>query len=479
MPRQVPRWMRPKDLPEVAFYVDYAWTGTESGTAAAPWKHRSSIDWPAITTALASNPVRLYFSSRATWNNDQELTVGATGSAGKWLILDGHSLRNTQTSGTGTWIAETLDANRATFTNAGGTGGTVYVNNSTAFVTVKGFQFTAPTWGGVIIGTANPTTNIHDIVVENNVIDTPVNNHGVWFGYAETGCYNITVRNNTISNTPLEAIYMGHYSYTSPTITGVVVEYNTITNSGTTGEGDIDIKAGVSGAIVRYNMSHSVSTGGVLAGIAIAGPGARVYGNELYSLLARSQGGSGIEINADGDGAGNGVSITDTLVYNNLIYSNVSSGIAVFATASGATVSGLKILNNTFVGNGLHGLKLTASGGRTITVQELHNNIFSGNSPSQVYTGSSGETITAANNNLYSGSGTLLVYQGVNKTFGQWQALGFDANGVNAAPDLSASYVPNVGSPAIGAGSVQTEFTIDKAGTTRGASWDIGAYEAP
>jgi hypothetical protein len=46
-------------------------------------------------------------------------------------------------------------------------------------------------------------------------------------------------------------------------------------------------------------------------------------------------------------------------------------------------------------------------------------------------------------------------------------------------PALTGAYAPDTGSPVIGAGSVQTEFTTDKNGVTRGAVWDIGAIEAP
>ena len=61
----------------------------------------------------------------------------------------------------------------------------------------------------------------------------------------------------------------------------MVVEYNTIINSGTDGEGDIDIKAGAFGAIVRYNSMHSTTTGGTLAGVVVQASDVQIYGNTL------------------------------------------------------------------------------------------------------------------------------------------------------------------------------------------------------
>jgi hypothetical protein len=295
----------------------------------------------------------------------------------------------------------------------------------------------------------------------------------------ETGCYYFTIRGNTIINSGTEPIYMGHFSYLSPTITGVVIENNTIVDGGLNGEGDIDIKGGVSGAVVRYNVSYGTGTGHVLAGVVVHAPSCQIYGNSFYNLNDKPGDGdqAGITVNADGDGLGNGITVSDVLVYNNLIYGNEFTGISIYATASGATVSNLKILNNTIVGNGTLGIKASASGGRTITISELHNNILANNGTSALST-TSNASISAANNNLmYQAAGTLITYLGTNRNWGQWQGLGFDANGVNADPSLNGSYVPQGGSPAIGAGSTQTEFTIDKNQATRTAPWDIGCFE--
>ncbi len=65
---------------------------------------------------------------------------------------------------------------------------------------------------------------------------------------------------------------------------------------------------GAFGAIVRYNSMHSTTTGGTLAGVVVQASDVQVYGNTLYNLRPHdaSDGGNGIQINADGDGLGNG-----------------------------------------------------------------------------------------------------------------------------------------------------------------------------
>ena len=74
------------------------------------------------------------------------------------------------------------------------------------------------------------------------------------------------------------------------------------------------------------------------------------------------------------------------------------------------------------------------------------------------------------------------IYYTAGKTWGQWQALGFDVNGINEDPLLtdpaSADFTLQVTSPCIDAG-VDVLLTQDYAGTPvpRGDAPDIGAYE--
>jgi hypothetical protein len=475
------------------FYVDFSRSANGDGSAGNPWKDLSNIGWSAIQAALNNGPVNLYFSSHATWTGTY-LTVGANGtSLSNTLSLIGDEKFNTVVSGTAIWQSE-ISGGRAKLAGNGSSGGTIYVDR--IYLTVQGFELDQPIWGGVSIGNTNPTTNIHDVTVRNCLIDTPVHNHGVWFGYAETGCYNIIVTGNTIKNTQNEAVYLGHYSFLGNSITGCVVENNTIIDTGLAsgGQGEIDIKPAVSGAIVRHNTLYRTAPnlGGTNCGVVVGADNSQIYGNKFFNAQADSGGGwgMGIYVNADGDGTGNGQGITSCLIYNNVIYANSGpAGISILASTStsSANVSGVKLWNNTISGNVSAGLKLSASGGRTVTVAEMWNNIFSASSRPEILSTTSAETITTADHNLfYDPSGALITYKGVNKTFAQWQALGFDANGVNADPtfvdntnsDLSLrDYTLQAGSPAIGMGVPSGFFDDDYSGAIRTAPWDIGAYQ--
>ena len=77
--------------------------------------------WAVIAASLGSDSVTIYFSSRATWNNDQYLTIpqNTSASAARPLILDGQSQYNTVASGTAVWQTETVAGNRATLTTVG------------------------------------------------------------------------------------------------------------------------------------------------------------------------------------------------------------------------------------------------------------------------------------------------------------------------------------------------------------------------
>ena len=473
------------------FYVDAGRSANGNGSVGNPWKDLSNIAWSAIQTALNNGPVNLYFSSHATWTGTY-LTVGADGtSSSNTLSMIGDEQFNSVVSGTAVWQSE-ISGGRAKLAGNGSIGGTIYVDR--IYLTVQGFELDQPIWGGVSIGNSNPTTNLHHITVRNCLIDTPVHNHGVWFGYAETGCHDITITGCTIKNTPSEGIYMGHYNFPGNSITGCVVENNTLIDCGLTGQGDIDIKPAVYGAKIRYNTHYrtALDLGGTNCGVVVGADGCEIYGNKFFNAQKDSFGGwgMGIYVNADGDAVSFGQGITSCLIYNNVIYVNSGpAGIKILATSStsSANISGVKLWNNTLSGN-LSGLQLTASGGRTVTVAEMKNNIFSASSGPEILSTSSAETITSAGHNLfYHPSGTLITYKGVKKTFAEWQALGFDASGKNADPRFVDSansnlsqrnYTPQAGSPAIGIGVPSGFFSEDLLQAPRPLSgWDAGAFQ--
>jgi hypothetical protein len=272
-------------------------------------------------------------------------------------------------------------------------------------------------------------------------------------------------------------------------ITGVVIEDNTLIDCGLSGEGDIDIKPAAAGAVIRRNTHYRTTGGGSASGVVVASNSTEIYRNRFYNLEETGgDWGHGIYVNADGDGT-TGQAISSVKIYNNLIYSNNRAGINLKATkaTAGANLTGVYLWNNTVVGNGTSGLYASTANGKTVTLAEMHNNIFSSNSNYEIEIGDAGVSISAANyNSYYRSSGNSWKYQGVEKTWAQWQGLGFDANGLNADPDLVATvgddlYKLQVGSNCIDAGDdlSGSGFSDDYWGTSRpvGAFWDIGAYE--
>ena len=358
--------------------------------------------------------------------------------------------------------------------------------NGKCYITIKGLLVYKPKWGAIQLGAANPTTNIHHITVDNCYVDTPANNHGVWFGFAEAGCHDVTVKNCTIKNTKSESIYMGHYNYMSDTITGIIIDSNTIVDSGLTGEGDIDIKPGCFGAIVRNNTHYQTlpptrPTNYGNCGVVIQANNCQVYNNTFYNAVKKTTGdpgwGKGIYASGDGDAQGNGKNITSLLIYNNLIYKCQGEGISF--TANDGSVTGVKIWNNTIVGNA-GGISAKAYSGKSISI-ELKNNLIANNTAGIYCDGN--VTFSISNYNcIYGGAGSLLRYGGSYRTWSYWQnTLHFDGNGKNVDPSLNSAYRPDSsGDPVVNAGtSLSAYFTIDRIGTSRpqGASWDMGAYE--
>jgi hypothetical protein len=86
-------------------------------------------------------------------------------------------------------------------------------------------------------------------------------------------------------------------------------------------------------------------------------------------------------------------------------------------------------------------------------------------------------------NLIWAPSATVANVDGRSETWAQWQAQGYDANGVNVDPLFSNAenndFSLQAGSPAIHAGGTIPSVTDDYAGSARpqGGAYDIGAYE--
>jgi hypothetical protein len=144
-------------------------------------------------------------------------------------------------------------------------------------------------------------------------------------------------------------------------------------------------------------------------------------------------------------------------------------------------------LNNTSIGKG-SGIALSflaARGTEGSQVLVVKNNLIVG-ATAVAINSEAGVTATIDRNLLYSPPTNQAYTTSVNsssnfRTFAQWQALGYDTNGIYGSdPLLTETYRLGASSPAIGEGeNLSAYFTTDADGNTRPASgaWDIGAFQ--
>jgi hypothetical protein len=172
--------------------------------------------------------------------------------------------------------------------------------------------------------------------------------------------------------------------------------------------------------------------------------------------------------------------ISSPLICNNLFFHDTFSGGNGDLTLKGA--DGARVHNNTFANN-------TSGGNTAIGATEwtgfdkfsaTNNVILDYNYAIFDSTVEGGGTaLTAADYNLIYPTTQLFRFNNVSgQSYATWTAAGFNAHGVTTNPSLDSGYAPPVGSSAVDSGAnLSTLFTTDKAGVSRGALWDIGAYE--
>ena len=193
-----------------------------------------------------------------------------------------------------------------------------------------------------------------------------------------------------------------------------------------------------------------------------------------------------------------------TLVYNNVFsFENTTPVQNIFSPGFvdfGNNDASIQVYNNTFANNNMHGFGggyglgaasaiavLSPVSGTTVVIK---NNIFS---LTQIDINVDAHATLTADYNLHypdtSASYGELVYFGSNqyKTLAAAQAAGYETHSpavgdprfinVGNGTTGSANWQLQASSRAIGAAGQLTLFTADLFGTTRGAAWDIGAYQ--
>lgn len=262
----------------------------------------------------------------------------------------------------------------------------------------------------------------------------------------------------------------------------LLLEYNECLNS--IDEHGIYVSNSSDRSIIRYNICHHNHGGGIQinADESQGGDGIstdpEIYGNVIYENGV----GGGAGINLDG--------AQSAFIYNNLLYQNHATGIALFQQDAAAPSINAVIVHNTIV---------SATDGRWCIIA------VNGSSGAQIYNNIIIQTGTVPNlprgsialdADAVSGFGSdynivinklSKVGDGAFVTLATWQTYGYDTHSFLAAPLASIFVAPGsdyhllTNSPAVNAGNISFSSGVntDIEGTSRpqGSQVDIGAYE--
>lgn len=201
---------------------------------------------------------------------------------------------------------------------------------------------------------------------------------------------------------------------------------------------------------------------------------ANIYRNILYG-----NSGAGIEV------GGNGSTNINVAIYQNVLYGNNTSNRsdAIVEQQKGAGTLYLTVNNNTIYQNG-NSSQEEIKIANDITALTMKNNIFYATATRRTLWASKQTGIVSIDNNIHwrADGNPNIYYNGAERTWTQWKALGFDTYGVRANPaftDASAAvFTLQSGSPAIDAGA-NLGLSVDLSGqmVPNGGVPDIGAYE--
>jgi hypothetical protein len=281
------------------------------------------------------------------------------------------------------------------------------------------------------------------------------------------------VRNTYCDNSQKRGIFTGFTD-------DLLLEYNECSNS--IDEHGIYVSNSSDRSIIRYNKCHHNHGGGIQinADASQGGDGIstdpKIYGNIIYENGI----GGGAGINLDG--------AQGALIYNNLLYQNHASGIALFQQDAAAPSINAKIVYNTIINAADARWCILAVNGSSGA--QVYNNIIINQHPWKGSIALDPDAVPGFNSdynilvNSLSNTG-----DGNHITLVQWQALGYDAHSMLAAPLASIFVNPGGGdyhllsnSQAVNAGNAAFSFGVnsDLEGITRpqGPLPDLGAYEA-
>lgn len=331
-------------------------------------------------------------------------------------------------------------------------------------------------------------SNVSFIVIDGLSITNagPYNNNS---GIMVDNCSNITIKNNSISNTVSSGIGIWDSQYvtvhnnevsnacndgeqeciTIATTTDFVVSENHVHHNGpgTNGGEGIDAKDGAARGVIVGNHVHDLTRLGIYVD---------AWDKHTYDIeIARNR-----VYNCDNDGitlaSEQGGLLEDIKIINNLVYNNRYSGLAITPNGdvTNPPMKTLSVTNNTFYGNG-DGTQPSPWGGGIVVDNPninslvIRNNILSNNLLFQIALEVTVTNLTAENNLIHG----FRSYGG--ETKGSSPVEG-DPLFVSTAP---LNFHLQNSSPAIdkGQGTGAPTEDLDQTPRPQGKAIDIGAYE--
>lgn len=469
------------------------WTGTQSGTAVAPYRALDSTRLALINTALSSGNVYVYTCGRYA-ASDTEHYHSASGSTSvadnldlsvltysgaNTLTIDGTTIYNTS-AGSPSWSANT-GTNRARFAAIITQNGSVTKHSNIIFYGLKG----APATTSKAISLCGDNLLVDNCEFTHItggggsgpcvlIVPTSDGAHQGSGSFAPV-CTNIVIQNCVVHDTCGEAIYVGGGGDTPgasgsgyPSHNGITIQGCTIYNAGAIagGQGDgIDIKGGLQSLIIRSNIIYNIGIGAGNPARAIVSQGMYQIGNDPERLIVYNKIFSCTNIEDGAIALVNSWGIpTNTLVAGNLIYDISRNGAGVVGVRVYQSNGEIRLINNTIANVEGYGIALD-----TGTTALIKNNILASNNSGGAQVTYNSATINGSDYNIRVGS-----------------SMGYGSEGAHSSSSSTAAlFVSYAGrdlhllstSPARGAGVAVSGVTADFDGVAFASPPSIGAFE--